>query len=60
MVKSINLQYLRLEARNKKKQAGAELGQAQLKLELDFNSIIWIKPVLLYLMSRPTFPLTPI
>ena len=35
-------------------QAGAELGQAQLKLELDLNSI-WIKLVLLYLLSRSTF-----
>ena len=34
----------------KQKQAGAELGQAQLKLGLD----------LLYLLSGPTFPFTPI
>ena len=34
----------------KMEQAGAELGQAQLKLGLD----------LLYLLSGPTFPFTPI
>ena len=45
---------------NKTKQAGAELGQAQLKLGLDFNSINLYQLVLLYFLSRPTFPFTPI
>ena len=53
------------------KQAGAELGQAQLKLGLDFTptnlhqiriklmQISWSK-VLSYLLSRPTFPVTKV
>ena len=44
-------------------QAGAELGQAQLKLGLDFTStnlhLIAKKLVLLYSLSRPTFHFTP-
>ena len=38
-------------------QAGAELGQAQLKLGLELTSILIIL-VLLYLLSRPTFTFT--
>ena len=43
------------------KQAWAELGQAQHKLGLDFSSInLNLSTVLLYLLSRQTFPFTPI
>ena len=52
------------ERREKTEQAGAELGQAQLKLGLDLTStnLHWKARnlVLLYLLSRPTFHFTPL
>ena len=50
--------------KKKEKQAGAELGQAQLKLGLGFtltnSHIIARQLVLLYSLSRPTFNFTPL